>query len=243
MSTSDPGGIVGTGPAVGSREPGQYAGSDQGAAPGAKDQAQEKAQQAAGQVQDKAQQAAGQAKEQAQQVAGQGKDRAKTLVDERSTQAGEQVSTQASDIRTVGQKLREEGKEGPAKIADQAADRAERLGGYLKDSNADRILQDLEELGRKQPLAVMFGGLALGFAASRFLKASSSERYEQRGPGLNRPRPGYASRPDFASRPPALPPRSTGTDGPALPIEDRPMPATGVGATPLPPASPGSRGL
>jgi len=196
MSTSDQEEIVGTGPAVGSREPGQYAGSDQGAAPGAKDQAQEKAQQAAGQ-----------AKEQAQQVAGQGKDRAKTLVDERSTQAGEQVSTQASDIRTVGQKLREEGKEGPAKIADQAADRAERLGGYLKDSNADRILQDLEELGRKQPLAVMFGGLALGFAASRFLKASSSERYEQRGPGLNRPRPDYASRPYFASRRPAHPPR------------------------------------
>jgi hypothetical protein len=243
MSTSDPGGTVGTGPSVGSRNPGQSAGTGEDAASGAKDQAQEKAQQAAGQVQDKAQQAAGQAKEQAQQVAGQGKDRAKTLVDERSTQAGEQVSTQASDIRTVGQKLREEGKEGPAKIADQAADRAERLGGYLKDSNADRILQDLEELGRKQPLAVMFGGLALGFAASRFLKASSSERYEQRGSGMNRPRPEYASRPDFASRPPALPQRSAGSDGPSVAVEDRPMPATGVGATPLPPASPGTRGL
>ncbi len=114
--------------------------------------AQEKGQQAAGQVQDKAQQAAGQ-----------GKDRGKALVDERSTQAGEQVSTQASDLRTVGEKLREEGKEGPAKIADQAADRAERLGGYLKSSNADRILRDLEDLGRKQPMAVLAGGARAGF--------------------------------------------------------------------------------
>jgi hypothetical protein len=243
MSTSNPGGVVGTGASAGARDPGQYAGSDQGAASGAKDQAQEKAQQAAGQVQDKAQQAAGQAKEQAQQVAGQGKNRAKTLIDERSTQAGEQVATQASDIRTVGQKLREEGKEGPAKIADQAADRAERLGGYLKNSDADRILQDIEDLGRKQPLAVMAGGLALGFAASRFLKASASQRYEQRSSGGTGRRPEYASRPDFASRPPALPQRSVGTDGPSVGIEDRPMPATGVGATPLPPASPGTRGL
>lgn len=240
MSTSDPGGIVGSGPTVGSRDPGQYSGSGQGASSGAKDQAQEKAQQAAGQAQEKAQQAAGQAKEQA---AGQGKARAKTLVDQRSTQAGEQVSTQANDIRTVGQKLREEGKEGPAKIADQAADRAESLGGYLKNSDADRILQDLEDLGRKSPMAVLAGGLALGFAASRFLKASASERYEQRSSGTNRSRSEYASRPDFATRPPELPQRSTGTDGPSVAVEDRPTPATGVGATPLPPVSPGTRGL
>ena len=32
--------------------------------------------------------------------------------------------------------------------------------------------------GRRQPWAVIAGGLALGFAASRFLKASSSRRYE-----------------------------------------------------------------
>ena len=145
------------------------------------------------------------------------------------------MTTQANDIRTVGQKLREEGKEGPAKIADQAADRAQRLGGYLTSSDADRILQDLEDMGRKQPLAVMLGGLALGFAASRFLKASASERYEQRSTSLARPRPSYP--------PPALPQRSPSSNGPSVGIEDRPTPATGIGATSLPPASPGTRGL
>lgn len=227
MSTSDPGGFTSTGTSAGTGTAGpaqsQYQDPGQGGASQAKDQAQEKAQQVAGQ-----------AKEQAQQAAGQGKQRAKSLVDSRSTQAGDQVSTQASDIRTVGQKLREEGKEGPAKIADQAADRAERLGGYLKDSDADRILHDLEDLGRKQPLAVMFGGLALGFAASRFLKASSSQRYEQRSTHGNGQRPSYA--------PPALSQRSTGTDGPSMDLDDRPVPATGVGATPLPPATRGTTG-
>ncbi len=238
MSTSDPGGFTSTG------APAQTGAG--GGASGAKDQAQEKAQQAAGQAQqvagqaqDKAQQVAGQAKEQAQQVAGEGKQRAKSLVDSRSTQAGEQVATQANDIRTIGQKLREEGKEGPAKLADQAADRAERVGGYLKSSDADRILHDIEDLGRKSPMAVMFGGLALGFAASRFLKASSSQRYQQRSSGMYGGAAG-GQRPNYT--PPALSERSTGTDGPSMDLGDRPGPATGAGATPLPPATRGSAG-
>jgi hypothetical protein len=77
----------------------------------------------------------------------------------------------------VSEQLREQGKDQPAKLADQAADRAERLGSYLTESDADRILGDIEDFGRRQPLAIVAGGLALGFVASRFLKASSQTRY------------------------------------------------------------------
>ncbi len=128
--------------------------------------------------QEKVQQVAGQAQEKAQEAAGQAKYRLRDQVDQRSTQAGEQVTQQASDIRSVADQLREQGKDQPAKLAEQAAERAERLGGYLKQSDADRILGDIEDFGRRQPWAVMLGGLAVGFAASRFLKASSSRRYE-----------------------------------------------------------------
>jgi ribosomal protein S15P/S13E len=129
-----------------------------------------------GQAQEKVQQVAGQAQEKAQEAAGEAKSRAREQVEQRSTQAGEQVSASASDLRSVAEHLRSEGKDQPAKLAEQAAERAERLGGYLKGADADRILRDVEDFGRKQPLAVMFGGLALGFAASRFLKASSQNR-------------------------------------------------------------------
>ena len=64
--------------------------------------------------------------------------------------------------------------------ADQAAERAERVGDYLKHNDADRILGDVEDFGRRQPWAVIAGGAALGLMASRFLKASSSRRYEER---------------------------------------------------------------
>jgi len=133
---------------------------------------------ATAQAKDKAQELAGQAQEQAQQAAGQARDQLRTQIDQRSSQAGERVSSQAGDLRSVGEQLRQQGKEQPAKLADQAADRLERAGGWLTESDADRILGDVEDFARKNPWAVMAGGLALGFAASRMLKASSTQRYE-----------------------------------------------------------------
>jgi hypothetical protein len=135
---------------------------------------------ATGQAQEKAQEVAGQAQEKAQQAAGQAKEQLRTQVDTRSTQAGEQVSQQASDIRTVAEQLREQGKDGPAKVADQAAQRIEQVGSYLQQSDADRILSDVEDFARRKPTAVIAGGIALGFLASRFLKASQSDRYQSR---------------------------------------------------------------
>ena len=129
-------------------------------------------------VQDKARDVAGQAQDKAQEVAGQARSRLTDQVDQRSTQAGQQVAGSAGDMRSVAQELRNQGKDRPARIAEQVADRGERLGGYLESSDAERILQDVEDFGRRQPWVVMVGGLGLGLVASRFLKASSRRRYE-----------------------------------------------------------------
>jgi hypothetical protein len=50
----------------------------------------------------------------------------------------------------------------------------------MKESDADRILGDVEDFARSNPWAVAAAGLALGFVASRVLKASSTRRYEER---------------------------------------------------------------
>ena len=146
-------------------------------------------------------------KDTAQQAKGQARGRLSQQVDQRSTTAGEQVASTASDVRSVAEQLREQGKEQPAKLAEQAADRAEQLGDYLKNADGDALLRDVENFGRRQPWAVMFGGLAAGFLASRFLKASSSRRYE-------------SSQSTMASRPsPApMPPRATTTSPGAAPV-------------------------
>jgi gas vesicle protein len=145
--------------------------------------------------------------ETAQQAAGQARGQLRRQVDERSTQAGEQVSSAAGDVRSVAQQFREQGKEQPAKLAEQAADRAERLGSYLKQADGEAILRDVEDFGRKQPWAVMAGGLAAGFLASRFLKASASRRAQE---SQGAPVPPSASN-RAPTRPDVVPPAPAGT--------------------------------
>jgi hypothetical protein len=125
------------------------------------------------QVRDKAQVAQDKAKGALGQARGQLRDQ----VDQRSTQAGERLGSTAADVRGVANQLRQQGKETPARMVDEIAGRAERLGDYLKGSSGDRILNDVEGFARSKPWLVAAGGLALGFAASRVLKASSSNRY------------------------------------------------------------------
>jgi hypothetical protein len=156
------------------------------------------------QVKDKAAEVAGQAQEKAQQAAGQARDQVRTQIDQRSTEAGRKVSAQGGDLRAVGDQLREQGKDGPAKLADQAAHHVERAGGWLSDSDADKFLRDVEDAARKNPWAVVAGGVVLGFAASRFLKASSGERYQARGA-----RPGDATTPPATATPERALPRPT----------------------------------
>jgi hypothetical protein len=148
-----------------------------------------------------------QAKEKAQAAAGQAKEKAgsqlRSQVDQRSTDAGHRVGGLASDVRAVSESLREQGKDQPAKLAEQAADRAERLGSYLKESDAHRILGDVEDFGRRQPWAVIAGGVALGLVASRVLKASSIDRYEKRT--SLQPREPVAPRQPVAPREPVAP--------------------------------------
>lgn len=111
----------------------------------------------------------------------QAQSRAREQLDQRSTQAGEQVTATADALRSTSRQLREQGQDAQAKAADQIAHHAERVGGYLTESDVDRMLRDAEDFGRRQPMAVVGIGLALGFAASRFLKASSRRRYQGAG--------------------------------------------------------------
>jgi hypothetical protein len=126
------------------------------------------------QVRDKAQVA----QDKARGALGQARGRLSDQVDQRSTQAGERVAGTASDVRSIAEELRNQGKDAPANLAEQVADRADRVGDYLTGASGDRLLRDVEDFARRQPMLVAAGGLVLGFAASRFMKASSSRRYQ-----------------------------------------------------------------
>jgi ElaB/YqjD/DUF883 family membrane-anchored ribosome-binding protein len=99
-------------------------------------------------------------------------------LDQRSTQAGEQVQAMGHVLQSGVEQLRSEGKDVPAKVMAQVAERAEDLGAYLQSAQADRMLTDLERFARRRPWVTAGVGVFVGFVASRFVKASADRRYE-----------------------------------------------------------------
>jgi hypothetical protein len=189
-----------------------------------------KAHELADQAQEKAHEMAGQARESAQATAGQVQTRMREQLDQRSAQAAEQVNSQASDLRAVSRSLREQGHDGPAQAAERLAQYAERIGGYLEGKDSDALLSDAEEFARRQPWAVAAGGLVLGFAASRFLKASGRKRYSSRSQG-----PGSASVPQRSDVPAAAAP-GVPAGPPVAPTVAGDFGASGPDVSPPPPA-------
>ena len=129
------------------------------------------------QAKEKVQETAGQVQQKAVEVKGHAGDRVRRELDVRSTEAGEQLGLTADAMRRTGDRLRNEGQETPAKLVTGVADRAERLGNYMTQANADQCFGTWR-IPRRQPLLFAVGGATVGFFAARSMKASSSSRYE-----------------------------------------------------------------
>lgn len=151
----------------------------------------------------------------------------------RSTDAGRQVGATGDAMRQAGAQLRAQGNDLPAQLAEQVAGQADRLGRYLRESDGETILDDLQEFARRQPWIVAGVGLAVGLGLARVLKASS--RRDGSGPGY---------RGTFASNSYTTVP--SGTRAPVAPDPPDPYGATPPPvppSDPLPHASPGASTL
>jgi ElaB/YqjD/DUF883 family membrane-anchored ribosome-binding protein len=122
-----------------------------------------------------------QAKEHVQEVTEQAKsqtrEQLRSQISERSTQVGDQAATAAKAVRRASEQLRSEGNDRAANAIDAVADRGERLGAYLRRADGDQILRDVEDFARKQPWLMVGGSAVAGFLASRFMKATSRDRF------------------------------------------------------------------
>jgi ElaB/YqjD/DUF883 family membrane-anchored ribosome-binding protein len=156
------------------------------------------------------QDAASTAQEKAGELKERGRHRFADQLDERSTRAGSQARAVAQAIGRSSEQLRQEGKDTPARLVAQAAERIEGLGSYLEGRGGSEMLGDVEDFARRRPWFVAGVGLAAGLAASRFLKASSERRYESSGRRYSRGRgSGHAGGDGFSD---------TGTDPASAPI-------------------------
>ena len=151
--------------------------AQQAAAPAAEkaQQAKAKAQQAAGPAKEKAQQVAGQAKGHAQAAAEQAKGQAAAQLDEKSTQAGRQIASQGDALEGVAGALREQGKDGPAKVAEQAAEKVKNVGDYLEQADGEQLVGAAQKAAQDNPAAAAAVSAAAGFAVGRVIKAAKAD--------------------------------------------------------------------
>ena len=71
--------------------------------------------------------------------------------DQRSSQAGTQMRSLAKALRRSGDELGSEGNGTAQQLTGQAADRIERLGGYLEQKSGDELMRDVEAFARRRP--------------------------------------------------------------------------------------------
>jgi hypothetical protein len=113
------------------------------------------------------------------------KDKAKGIIidqiDRRTTDLGNVVSGHVSNLRDMGNSLRSDGQNGTASLVDMAADRLNQVSTYLTQTDGDRIIHDIENVARTQPVVTAAAGLLFGLTAARLLKAGAMQRYRTYG--------------------------------------------------------------
>jgi ElaB/YqjD/DUF883 family membrane-anchored ribosome-binding protein len=155
--------------------------AQEAAAPAA-EKAQEvkgKAQEAVAPAKEKVQAVAGEAKGHAQAAAEQAKGQAAAQVDVRSTQVGQQIGSQGAALEGVAGELRDQGKDGAARVAEQAAEKVKNVGEYLEQADGEKLVGAAQQVARDNPAAAAAVGAAAGFAAGRVIKAALDEGDEE----------------------------------------------------------------
>jgi len=138
------------------------------------------------QAKEVAKQAVDQVQQKAQEVASQAQDQAKSAVNVRKDQAVEQLGSVAQAIRTTSNELRNQNSGMVAQYADQVADRVDRISGYLQERDVDQLLEDAENMARRQPELFLGGAFIVGLLVGRFIKSSGERRMARREQELAR---------------------------------------------------------
>jgi hypothetical protein len=113
--------------------------------------------------------------------------RVRDALDTSSTQAADKITPYAEAFRRAGNHLEIQGSTSGAQTVGRIADQVQHVSDYLRRSNADTFLGDIESFARQRPWAAGGVGFLLGFMGARFLKASSETRYTSRYPSSAHP--------------------------------------------------------
>lgn len=109
------------------------------------------------------------------------------IVNQVQQQAGQQIDRQkesaADDLTQVVNAVRRFGESlgaeqgGPiaryaAEYGDKAAQKLEQFAGYIREQDARRLLDDVQNFGRRRPALMLGGAFLLGLAGARLIRSS-----------------------------------------------------------------------
>ena len=114
-----------------------------------------------------------QAAEKAGEIAGRATDIGFQQADKGRDMAAEGITHVADSIRRVSRDM-ETNQPKISNLADNAAEQAERLAAYLRDNDARQMINNVEDMARRQPLLFLGGAFVLGVATARLFKAGTS---------------------------------------------------------------------
>lgn len=107
-------------------------------------------------------------------------DRAREKADARLVEAETQISNQIREfgtaIRLAADHLDRNNQGQTARLITSAADRIENFSGRIEGRDLGSVLGEISTIARRHPAAFVAGTMALGFLASRILKAGSDNQ-------------------------------------------------------------------
>jgi len=117
-----------------------------------------------------------QAKQTTNEVVNQVQQQANSQINRQKETTASELSTVVNAVRRFGETLNNEG-DGPiarfaAQYGDKAADGLDRVARYLREQDPKRLLNDVQNFGRRQPALMIGGAFLLGFAGARIIKSS-----------------------------------------------------------------------
>jgi len=108
-------------------------------------------------------------------IVGRVREQATAQLSSQKDKATDGLGSVAQAVRETTKHLRDNQHDTVARYAEQTADRLERFSQRLKDKDVGELLNDAQQLARRQPALFIGGAFALGLLGARFLKSSAPE--------------------------------------------------------------------
>jgi hypothetical protein len=115
------------------------------------------------------------------ELAGAVRDSATSLFEEQRNRAADEIAALGEALRQSARGLDQSGS--VARYADQAAQQVGDFATTLRNRSWNELAADVEDFGRRWPLAFMAAAVGVGFAAGRFLMASAARSSQPAGVG------------------------------------------------------------